>query len=132
MTAASQQRTRGRLRNVRGEGSRLREELISAASEMIGDAGDASQLTLRGVAKRVGIAAPSIYRHFPDVEHLKMAVVERSFTTFGNTRDRAKQHQTTPAHGLLAACRAYCQFALDHPGPYRLTVRPPTPPSDGP
>lgn len=129
MTAASQARTSGRRRNPRGEGSRLREELISAASEMIAD--DASQLTLQGVAKRVGIAAPSIYRHFPDVEHLKMAVVERSFTSFGNARDSARQHLTSPAEALLAGCRAYCQFALDHPGPYRFMFSHETPPADG-
>ena len=129
MTAASQARTRGRRRNPRGEGSRLREELIFAASEMIAD--DASQLTLQGVAKRVGIAAPSIYRHFPDVEHLKMAVVERSFTSFGNARDSARQHLTSPAEALLAGCRAYCQFALDHPGPYRFMFSHETPPADG-
>jgi len=130
MTAASQARTRGRRRNPRGEGSRLREELVSAASEMIADAGDASQLTLRGVAKRVGIAAPSIYRHFPDVDHLKMAVVERNFTSFGNVRDSARQHLTSPAEALLAGCRAYCQFALDHPGPYRFMFSHETP-ADG-
>ena len=130
MTTASQARTRGRRRNPRGEGSRLREELISVASEMIADAGDAGQLTLRGVAKRGGIAAPSIYRHFPDVDHLKMAVVERIFTAFGAARDSARQHLTRPAEALLAGCRAYCQFALDHPGPYRFLFSHETP-ADG-
>jgi len=130
MTTASQARTRGRRRNPRGEGSRLREELISVASEMIADAGDAGQVTLRGVAKRVGIAAPSIYRHFPDVDHLKMAVVERNFTAFGDARDSARQHLTSPAEALLAGCRAYCQFALDHPGPYRFLFSHETP-ADG-
>jgi len=120
MTAASQAQATGRCRNPRGAGDRLREELITAASEMIAESGDAGQLTLRGVAKRVGIAAPSIYRHFPDAEHLKMAVVERSFATFGTARESASRHLTSPAETLLANCRAYCQFALDHPGPYRF------------
>ena len=67
-----------RRRNRRGEGDRLREEIITAASQMIGEAGDDSALTLRGVARRVGIAAPSIYRHFTDVDELKMAVVSEA------------------------------------------------------
>jgi len=75
---------------------------------------------LRGIAKRVGIAAPSIYRHFPDVEHLKLAVVERSFSKFIRQRDDARERFTTPADRLLAGCRAYCDFALEHPGEYRF------------
>ena len=68
MTAASQAQpsAQSRRRNRRGEGERLREEIITAASQMIGETGDDTALTLRGVARRVGIAAPSIYRHFTD------------------------------------------------------------------
>ena len=76
----------GRQRNRRGEGDRLREEIITAASQIIGESGDDSALTLRGVARRVGIAAPSIYRHFTDVDELKMAVVQRSFAEFARAR----------------------------------------------
>jgi AcrR family transcriptional regulator len=83
---------------------------------------------LRGVAKKVGIAAPSIYRHFPDAEHLKMAVVAASFATFSQARDEASRHITDPAQALLARCRAYCQFALDHPGPYRFMFSHEVPP----
>jgi len=131
MTAASPVQTRVRHRNPRGEGDRLREDLITAASAMVAESGDASELTLRGVAKRVGIAAPSIYRHFPDVEHLKMAVVEASFATFSTARDTARRHLASPADALLAGCRAYCQFALDHPGPYRFMFSHEAPPPDG-
>jgi len=108
-----------RARNRRGEGGRLRQEIITAASQMIGEAGDDSALTLRGVARRVGIAAPSIYRHFPDVDELKMAVVQRSFAEFAAARDAAAPVAADPAAALLARCRAYTAFALANPGPYR-------------
>lgn len=108
-----------RRRNRRGEGDRLREEIITAASQMISEAGDDSALTLRGVARRVGIAAPSIYRHFPDVDELKMAVVQRSFADFAQARDAASGAGDDPATALLARCRAYLRFALANPGPYR-------------
>jgi AcrR family transcriptional regulator len=118
--AASHAQAPARHRNRRGEGERLRDDIIAAASDTIAETGDDSQLTLRGVAKRVGIAAPSIYRHFPDVEHLKMAVVERSFAEFARARDAADQKAGDPAGALLARCRAYCRFALGNPGPYRF------------
>ncbi len=108
-----------RRRNRRGEGDRLREEIITAASQMIGEASDDSALTLRGVARRIGIAAPSIYRHFTDVDELKMAVVQRSFAEFARTRDAASRDGDDPAARLLARCRAYTRFALANPGPYR-------------
>jgi AcrR family transcriptional regulator len=127
MTTANQDQAGTRPRNLRGEGDRLREDLITAASEMIAESGDDSQLTLRGVAKRVGVAAPSIYRHFPDVEHLKMAVVQRAFATFAAARDSAGRGAADPASALLARCWAYCQFALDHPGPYRFMFSHQTP-----
>jgi AcrR family transcriptional regulator len=108
-----------RRRNRRGEGDRLREEIITAASQMIGEAGDDTALTLRGVARRVGIAAPSIYRHFTDVGELKMAVVQRAFADFARARDAATTAGDDPAAALLARCRAYTAFALANPGPYR-------------
>jgi AcrR family transcriptional regulator len=110
-----------RRRNPRGAGGRLRDDIIAAATQLLAETGDDSQLTLRGVAKRLGIAAPSIYRHFPDIGHLKLAVVERSFATFTQARDAAAaQHTADPAQALLARCRAYCDFALANPGPYRF------------
>lgn len=71
------------------------------------------------MAKRVGIAAPSIYRHFTDVDELKMAVVQRTFAEFARARDAATPAGDDPAAALLARCRAYLHFALANPGPYR-------------
>ena len=36
-------------------------------------------MTLRAVARRVGIAAPSIYRHFADQPSIMLAVVQQAF-----------------------------------------------------
>jgi AcrR family transcriptional regulator len=130
MATTQQEQAEVRRRNPRGQGDRLREEIITAASELIAESGDADRLTLRAVAKMIGIAAPSIYRHFPDAEHLKMAVVERSFATFGAARDRASAKITDPAMALLVRCRAYCQFAVAYPGPYRFMFSHQAPPAD--
>jgi AcrR family transcriptional regulator len=120
MSGATATIPRRRARNPRGEGARLREELVAAASEMVAETGDASQLSLRGVARAVGISAPSIYRHFPDLDHLKLAVVERAFARFAEARDKASAEIDDPAQALLARCRAFCRFAVANPGPYRF------------
>lgn len=109
-----------RQRSPRGAGDRLREEIIAVATELIDDTGDTDELTLRGVAARIGISAPSIYRHFTDLDDLKMAVVRGCFAEFGRLRDAASPAGSDPARALLDRCRSYCQFALAHPGPYRF------------
>jgi AcrR family transcriptional regulator len=89
------------------------------ASEVIADTGDDRDLTLRGVAKRIGIAAPSIYRHFTDVDDLKLAVVNRSLAQYADARDEAQRSAQGPADALIARCHAYCTYALENPGLYR-------------
>ena len=54
----------------RGQGSQLREEIVEAAGREIARTGDAGGLTLRGVAREVGVAATSIYLHFESVTEL--------------------------------------------------------------
>jgi AcrR family transcriptional regulator len=69
---------RGRRRpNARGQGERLREEIISAAVSMLDDLADDEALSLRAVARVVSIAATSVYLHFPDRDALVLAAMER-------------------------------------------------------
>src|SRR5215471_3221966 len=67
--------SRSRRRNRRGEGSQLRADIVTAARELIEESGSAEAVTLRAVARRVGIAAQSIYGHFPGPEQIVRAVV---------------------------------------------------------
>jgi AcrR family transcriptional regulator len=116
-----------RPRNRRGEGARLRADLIDAATALVAEAGHAQQLSLRAVAKKVGIATTSVYPHFAGVDQLKVAVVERGFAEFNEYRSAASQAINDPAAALLARCRAYGRFAVDHPGYYRLMFGPDLP-----
>jgi AcrR family transcriptional regulator len=120
MTVTSAPEAQARRRNPRGSGDLLRHDIIEAACQVVAETGDAGQLTLRGVAKRLGIAAPSIYRHFPDIGHLRLEVVERAFRQFAKERDEARRHTVGPVSALLAGCRAYCAFAVQHQGEYRF------------
>lgn len=113
----------------RGDGGRLREEIIEAAREILAETGDPDALTLRGVARRVGIAATSIYLHFPDTEHLAVAATEQSFADLAAAAAAAAAGISDPAEALLARCRAYCHFALEHPGHYRVMFQLPLTPS---
>ncbi|MFE4174115.1 TetR/AcrR family transcriptional regulator [Streptomyces sp. NPDC056909] len=67
-----------RSRNRRGEGARLRADILAAATDLL-DRGDERAVTLRAVARQAGIAAPSIYPHFPDRPAIMLAVVREAF-----------------------------------------------------
>lgn len=108
------------VRNPRGEGDRLRQELISAANRLLENGASHESLSLRAVAREVGIAATSVYLHFPDKTALLLAVYERHFAGLADQLNQAIARHSDPAARLRAAAKAYCEFAADHPDVYRV------------
>ncbi len=112
--------TSARARNPRGSGMRLHDEIVGAAIALIDETADPASLTLRGVARRAGITAPSIYPHFADLASVTAAVLARSFEELRDAVQAAIDAHDDPAAALIAAGRAYAGFAWDHPARYRL------------
>lgn len=109
-----------RARNPRGEGGRLRDDIVAAAAALLDEAGDEHAVTLRSVARRVGVAAPSIYRHFPDQPSIVLAVVQGTFAELeAALRAALVGAGTDPRQRLHALSRAYLDYASEHPGRYR-------------
>lgn len=109
-----------RARNRRGEGGRLREDIVGAAAQLLDEAGDERAITLRSVARKVGIAAPSIYPHFPDQPAIMLAVVQREFADLARRlRAGAAEAGEEPGRRLRAVCATYLAFAESHPERYR-------------
>ena len=109
-----------RKRHPRGQGARLRTELLEAASRLLAEVGDADRLSIRAVATAAGVTAPSIYRHFPDKRSLLQTVVEERFRDFDRTLEQATAGAADPFDALKRRCRAYLRFAREHPGHYRV------------
>jgi AcrR family transcriptional regulator len=112
--------TTARTRNPRGSGTRLREEIIDASIGLIDETNDASTLTLRGIARRADITAPSIYSHFADLPAVIEAVLAESFAQLKAIVEEAIATENDPARALEAAGAAYVQFGWDHRARYRL------------
>jgi AcrR family transcriptional regulator len=115
--------TQGRSQNRRGEGARLRGDIVAAATALLEETGNEDAITLRGVARRVGIAAPSIYGHFDDVSSILMAVVADAFDELSAALHQAMEASGAVAGGgdpLRAVCGAYLDFARDQPHRYRV------------
>jgi AcrR family transcriptional regulator len=111
---------RGRQRNPRGQGERLRDDIIEAASRLLADPASAP-LTLRAVAREVGVAATSVYLHFADIQSLVLAVADRRFGELVQLQNLAMDlAASTPRERVLAGCMAYCEFGLANPGHYQV------------
>ncbi len=109
-----------RTRNRRGEGSRLREEIVAAAADLLEATGDEGSITLRAVARRVGITAPSIYAHFADREAIVHAVLTDAFATMAARLRAATEDIADPVRRLHAGARAYLDLAAEQPQRYRM------------
>ncbi len=125
------ERTGRRARNRHGEGGRLRLELVAAASRLLAETSGDDVLSLRAVARAVGIAAPSVYLHFPSKEALLRAVLDEHFEALKRAIEAATAQAVGPAAKLRAGCLAYCRFAAEQPGPYRVLFGTPPPLPEG-
>ncbi|MFJ9382039.1 TetR/AcrR family transcriptional regulator [Streptomyces sp. NPDC101455] len=109
-----------RRRNARGEGQALRDDIVSAAREILIEDGYASSVTLRGLARRIGIAPQSIYPHFAGPDEIVQAVTVETFAQLGRFIADAKQGIEAPRDRLIAGCRAYMAFGVNNPNLYGL------------
>lgn len=123
VTHVSSPGTSARRRNPRGAGQALRGEIVSAARAELVEHGHESQLTLRGLARRIGIAAPSIYAHFAGPEEIVQEVTVQTFAELGRFIAAAKLGIVEPRERLLAGCRAYVEFGVGNPELYGLLFR---------
>jgi AcrR family transcriptional regulator len=105
--------------NPRGQGERLREEIVSAAMTMLDDLAADEALSLRAVARTVSIAATSVYLHFPDRDALVLAVMRRCHEDLVHTGDQAEATSQDPATKLRARILAQYDWAQTHPGLYK-------------
>jgi AcrR family transcriptional regulator len=108
-----------RRRNPRGQGQTLRGELVDAAARLLATLDRPETLTLRQVAREVGVAPASIYSHFRDLGALIQHVLQMRYQELGRLMDDAATPTTEPLADLVARCAAYVHWGVGHPGEYR-------------
>jgi AcrR family transcriptional regulator len=96
-------------------------EVVEAARTLVEEEGPEA-LTMRRLAERLGIRAPSLYKHVAGKEALEAAVISEGFAELAETFEAAVDSAEDPLPALAAAYRS---FALRRPHLYRLmTERP--------
>ena len=96
-------------------------ELVVAARELL-EAEGPDALTMRELAARLGIRAPSIYKHFAGKEALETVLAEEALLAMGTACHRAVA-DPDPDRAVAALARAYRAEALRSPNLYRLVTR---------
>lgn len=112
--------TKKRSRAPRGQGDKLRTQILDAANDLLIETGDQEAVSIRAVAERVGVTPPSIYMHFADKNELIFAVCEQHFNELDRFIQQAAEGVDDPLEALQRGGRAYVQFGLDNPEQYRV------------
>ncbi len=91
----------------------LRSAVIESGLELLKIRG-ADELSLREIARTVGVSAPAVYRHFPDKQALLSELAREGL------RLLAEAQRTAAEKSFTETGRAYVRFALANPALYRL------------
>lgn len=102
----------------------LRRGLMDAAITLLTDVGY-EQLSLRGVARHIGVSHAAPAHHFGDKAGLLTAIATEGFEMFVSRSDAALVDQSNGSAGDLEALgRVYLEFAAQHPAHFDLMFRP--------
>jgi AcrR family transcriptional regulator len=107
--------------SARSELSPRAREIVAVARLLLEEEG-LEGLSMRRLADRLGIRAPSLYKHFADKQELEAALISDAFEEQAAVFETALADAADPLAAIAAAYRA---FATAHPHLYRLmTERP--------
>jgi AcrR family transcriptional regulator len=98
----------------------LRTALVEAGLRHLESGGEAD-ISLRQLAREVGVSATAVYRHFPDKRALLGALAEFGLARLGEAQRHASEATDGGAAGFAETGRAYVRFALANPALFRLT-----------
>ena len=104
---------------TREEVQSFRQRLCQAFEKRFAEQGyDA--VTMRGLAEDVGCSPMTPYRYFEDKDEIFAAARAAGFRRLSDRIESAVAASEDPVERILAACRAYLEFAVAEPDAYRL------------
>ncbi|MFE2292363.1 TetR/AcrR family transcriptional regulator [Streptomyces sp. NPDC059452] len=122
---------------IRGARERARREVTAAikdeARKQLAAEG-AARLSLRAVARELGMVSSALYRYFPSRDDLLTALIVDAYDAIGEvaeearaTADRARPRPAPYAGRFVAVAGAVREWALVHPHEYALIYGSPVP-----
>ena len=111
-----------RQRAKRGEGDKLRAEILDAAERLLLQRGSQDEVSIRAIADACKCTPPAIYLHFTDKDELFLEACGRRFREFDDWVERASRHSDDPLESLRLRGEAYVRFGLENPEVYRFLM----------
>src|SRR6056297_1313276 len=105
-----------------------REEIKDTARALLAEQG-AAGLSLRAIAKRMGMTAPGLYHYFGSINNLITALILDAFTQLAEAVETADADVASRggAERLVAVAHAWRRWAIDHPIDFQLLYGSPIP-----
>jgi AcrR family transcriptional regulator len=104
----------------------LTREITEEARRQLAETG-AQGLSLRAVARELGMVSSALYRYFPSRDDLLTALIIDAYDAMGEVAETAIAAGARPRVRWLAACHAIRGWALAHPHEYSLIYGSPVP-----
>ncbi|KOV77750.1 TetR/AcrR family transcriptional regulator [Streptomyces sp. MC1] len=117
---------------AQGARARARQEVTAAIKEAARRqlaAEGAAKLSLRAVARELGMVSSALYRYFPSRDDLLTALIIDAYDSVGEAAERARDAaaDAPPPDRWVAVCAAVRDWALAHPHEYALIYGSPVP-----
>ena len=106
--------------HARGQGDRLRHELVEAAAALLARPRTVPAPSLRAVARAVGVSPAAVYLHFASQADLVWAVLERHLDGLAAALHAADDPALDVRERMHGGAAAYVAWGLEHPGAYQL------------
>ena len=103
-----------------------KKELIEAARRLLSEEG-LEAITLRAIARDLGMTPPSIYHYFSNLEDLISHMVSGIYADVTDHVQAAARSYERPNESLFASARAFRSWAMDNPREYALIFGTPIP-----
>lgn len=104
----------------------VRSEIVDAARMQLAVVG-APALSLRAVARELGMASSAIYRYFSSREELITELIIEAYDGMGEVAEEAAATPGNTFDRFAAICRAVRRWSLEHPHEYALIYGTPVP-----
>lgn len=101
-----------------------RAQIVAAARSLFAAEGT-DNVSMRKIAKQVGITQAAIYQHFENKEAIFFVIIEGFFADLLAALEAAIAQETEPLRRLRRSMRAYIEHGLSRPEEYRLVFMTP-------